>query len=865
MQNIASSLKFSLRGSLIVFLLLALIGCLPKEESTAPAQQTSTQLQLRIDGVNSLLGLDSVSTLSTLSDTDIRISLVEPTVSSSSFAGSGITAMKAVSRYAISPQPPVQLSFSTTTGEISGRVPNNFDQTFTITSYFADGTLGTATIRITTAGDLNELSLGPTHLCALVNASLFCSGNNRFGKLGLGNKFESNGVPGKLALTNVSMVKVQRNHSCAVKLDGTVWCWGLNSKGQLGNNATTDSGTPIEATQFGGNADDVALSQLTTCALLKDQTVACVGDGSEGRLGNGANLDSQVAVAVSGLTNVVQLVSGDYHFCARKADSTLWCWGMNYYGQLGQNNTAPYNIPVQMKDVAGTGNFAQVTDVQVGGYHTCFVNNAQAYCVGLNSYGQLGDGLTGTQSNLPKAVSGLTSGVSKIAAGDYHSCAIVSSSLYCWGRNNVGQLGDGTKINSAIPLLVSGLSGAVSEVWASGDVNPAISSTTCARDSVTVRCWGANQYAQISGIESPYWDANLVAALPTATAISMQASSLCALAAGEVYCKGLNDYNQLSTGVSAFRNSSMVKVPGLTSVTQLASGRYMVCAIKSDQSLMCWGYGGSGNFGNGATGSSATPVAANLAGVSAMAIGRHSACALKSDSTIWCFGGNYSGQVGDGTSTDQSSPVQVLSNAKLISMGDATACAVKNDNTIWCWGAGAYGALGNNASANSSIPVQVAGLPAGSISQLDVAANGACATVNSKLYCWGRDAATWSGGSGNSTSAVALMSSSNISKIRMKKSSWGGCAQTSGDQYYCFGNNFGKNFEDVRLDTINTPTLTRKIPSGTLDVAIGDSSSCYLTSIGQVSCWGFDTFGQAKDGSSGALTGKVVPGPFDVK
>lgn len=827
-----------------IWWLILLFGCTPSKEELSSTQ--NPQLQLNMSGVNSVLGLDTISKFSALSGSDFSMK--------ANFAEAAVG-------FSITPAPTGSIRFDSATGEISGQVPANYNQTFTVTANFSDGRTLSTKVEISSAGEVNDFSLGPTQSCALVNNQLFCAGFNGAGKLGLNNKFHTISIPGKVSLTGVAKVKVHRNHSCALKLDGTVWCWGRNEYGQLGNALTVESAAPVRATEFGNSVVDLALGQFTTCALQGNKTVSCVGEGLEGRLGNEVGTNSTTAVSVSGLTQVEKLVGSDYHFCALKADHTAWCWGMGWYGQLGQGDGNYATVPVQMKNNTGSGYFNQITEIATGAYHTCLVNAGQAYCLGLNNYGQLGDGTTNV-ATLPRAIPGMTA-VTKIVGGDYHSCAIASSALYCWGMNWVGQLGDGTTNTSYSPVAVVGLVGGVTDVWASGDVNPAISSTTCARDSENVKCWGANQYGQISGLKKTFVETNTITLPGAATAISEQGSTLCALIAGAVYCQGLSDYGQL--GISSFRKSVMTKIGGVSSVVKVVAARYEVCAIKSDNTLYCWGYGGSGNFGNGSTNSSYTPILSNVTNVMDVAIGRHHACALKGDNTVWCFGGNYNGQLGNGNTTDQSNPAQVLSSAKKIAVGDAISCAVKNNNSVWCWGTGAYGALGNNQTSNSNIPVQVAGLPGGAVDNLDVSAFGGCVTVAGKLYCWGRDAKFWNGGSGDALTAVSVKADQNFSTIVLKKYSWGGCAKNSKDDYVCFGNNYSKNFEDVKLETLNTPQVTKLVPESAQALVIGDSASCYLSNTGAVKCWGFDLFGQATNGSTGYLLDKTIPGPFDVR
>jgi hypothetical protein len=191
----------------------------------------------------------------------------------------------------------------------------------------------------------------------------------------------------------------------------------------------------------------VSAGSYHTCAIDTNGSLWCWGDNWYGQLGDGTNVGKDVPVQVSG-TNWFSVSAGDGHTCGIKTDEILWCWGDNWYGQLGDGTNVGKNVPVE---VSGTN----WVSVSAGGEHTCGIKtNGTLWCWGRNNYGQLGDG-TNVGKNAPVRVSG-TNWVS-VSAGKYHTCGVkTDGTIWCWGRNNYGQLGDGSLLflDRNVPTLV---------------------------------------------------------------------------------------------------------------------------------------------------------------------------------------------------------------------------------------------------------------------------------------------------------------------------------------------------------------------------------------------------------------------------
>ncbi|MFN7149383.1 MAG: RCC1 domain-containing protein, partial [Microthrixaceae bacterium] len=233
--------------------------------------------------------------------------------------------------------------------------------------------------------------------------------------------------------------------TCAVMTNGTVTCWGSNSKGQLGNvlfAPDSQVSLPIPVTGVAGAAE-VSVGIDHACALLVDGTVRCWGNNSNGQLGNGTTTDSNVAVPVTGLTDVEQISAGYPRTCALLGDGTVTCWGVGA-GASGSDSSTP--VPV-----AGLSGVVQLTS---GSRHNCaLLADGSVRCWGANSSGQLGNGSTDA-SLAPVVVVGLPS-VSQVTAGTEHSCALdLEGEVWCWGYNRYGQLGRGSA--SETPVLTAG-------------------------------------------------------------------------------------------------------------------------------------------------------------------------------------------------------------------------------------------------------------------------------------------------------------------------------------------------------------------------------------------------------------------------
>jgi RHS repeat-associated protein len=276
-------------------------------------------------------------------------------------------------------------------------------------------------------------------------------------------------VPTQVAgLSGVKSVAAGYQYALALKGDGTVWAWGYNAYGQLGNGSTTNSATPVQVSGLSGVVE-IAAGNVTAMALESDGSIWQWGNVNP-EMQSGGSQTTPIRVQ-QGLFGVMAIAEGYGYAAAIRCDGTVWSWGYNAYGQLG-NGVAVDSISAQrafglsgMTQVAvgsgGPGGLGSSSSNQYYGHEVALRSDGSVWAWGYNADGELGNGTT-TSSGLPVQVSGL-SGATGVAAGGYHGMAVKSDgTVWSWGKNDVGELGNGTTTNSSVPVQATGLSGATS-------------------------------------------------------------------------------------------------------------------------------------------------------------------------------------------------------------------------------------------------------------------------------------------------------------------------------------------------------------------------------------------------------------------
>ncbi|WP_083682631.1 RCC1 domain-containing protein [Archangium sp. Cb G35] len=326
------------------------------------------------------------------------------------------------------------------------------------------------------------LSAGNAHSMNLRSTGIpWAWGNNEFGQLGDGTNTYSATPVQVSGLSGVLTFSAGNNaqHVLALGTDGSVWSWGANWYGQLGDGTATHRSAPM---QVSDSSDVVAMSAggNFSLAVLSDGTVRAWGYNADGELGDGTTTHRSTPVPVSALSEVVMASAGDQHALAMRSDGTVWAWGYNTSGQVGNGTITNRLAPVKVNELSG------VVAVSAGGQHSLALSSdGTVWAWGYNENGALGDGST-TQRPTPVRVSGLRDVVA-ISAGYLHSLALhKNGTVSAWGSNTFNQLGDGsTTPHSPTPVQVRGLSNVVA-------ISAGRNHSLAVREDGTLWAWGSN-------------------------------------------------------------------------------------------------------------------------------------------------------------------------------------------------------------------------------------------------------------------------------------------------------------------------------------------------------------------------------------
>jgi alpha-tubulin suppressor-like RCC1 family protein len=548
---------------------------------------------------------------------------------------------------------------------------------------------------------VSAVSAGSSHYLALkTDGTVWAWGWNAYGQVGDGSTTTRYSPVQVTGLSGVVAIAAGQTFSMALKSDGTVWTWGSNSAGQVGDGTTTQRLSPVQVT-LPAPAASVSAGDAFAVALLTDGTVWTWGNGGYGQLGIGAYGNRPSPVQVAGLTGVTAVVAGFYHAMALTSGGTVMAWGANSSGQLGDGTTSARLTPVAVAGLSG------VTQLAAGASHSLAVTtDGTVWSWGGSDYGQLGDGTQGRRST-PAQVPGL-SGVAMVTAGFDFSLALkADETLYGWGGNFYRQLGFAPPPSNPLPAKPTGFLGDAEwlQQVAGGQYH-----TLALKADGTVWSWGSNQFGQLGdGTTRQRTTPQQVPGLTDIIAVAAgQSHSVAVRADGTVWTWGRNGSGQLGDGTYTDRNTP-AQVPGLQGVVDVVTGDHLTLALKSDGTVWGWGWNIYGELGDGTTTGRNTPVrVSSLTDVVEIAEGM----ARKADGTVWAWGYNGSGRVGDGTTTTRTSPVQVtgITDAVAIGSSGGTSYAIRAGGTVWAWGANNQGQVGDGTTTNRALPVQVPGL-----------------------------------------------------------------------------------------------------------------------------------------------------------
>jgi alpha-tubulin suppressor-like RCC1 family protein len=755
-----------------------------------------------------------------------------------------------------------------------------------------------------------------SHTCAVKeDGTVRCWGSNAVGQLGNGSggtgQFATSPVQ-VVGLTDAVAVAAGTSHTCAVRSTGALVCWGSNESGKLGDGTTDARFAPVAVLNTSGTAltgvVGVAAGDNHTCAVRVDGTVRCWGAKGSGKLGTGeaaitAPSFRPTATAVVGLDDAVSVVVGRDHTCALRVTGSVACWGRNFFGQLGIGSSGAAEDSVLRSSPVAVPGLTDVTALAAGGHHNCAVRaNGVVRCWGNNSFGQIGDGTTATSRPSPTTVDTL-GGVVRLALGFQHSCARrADGDVRCWGRNDSRQVGDLTTTNRPTHVAVVSLrtvtptTGVIETPLVDADEVAGGERHGCSLQvDDRVRCWGANDLGQLGrGNTDPQTF--------FATTVSGSGGTIAArsIAAGaDLACARRAD------GTAACWDSDLVPapVPGFTRTLAVAVGNAHTCALRADGLVRCVGANTRGQIGNGAGGAGAPDVTdpadglvQDLTDIASIAAGHDFTCALRVTGSVRCWGANDFGQLGDGVGgflqgRFEPAPVAVddLTDVIAIAAGRQHACAVRVGGTVHCWGDNRLGQVGAAGTSLTGTPFQVTtlnigpgGASVGPLTRAVAIATGpdhSCALlVNGTARCWGKNDVGQLGNGdtdfdsffGAGDNPIAFDVEGLTDAVALAGGGSGGalgptpalsrdftCARRVGGTVRCWGDNaFGQLGDDSTTDRLQPQTsVFRHTPvflqgtivtistalSGISMITAGDQFGCGVAASGQPSCWGSGT------------------------
>jgi|GEM_PF-3551420 len=604
---------------------------------------------------------------------------------------------------------------------------------------------------------------------------------------------------------------------CGLEAEGEAWCWGNVGTEGFGNGSadTSRQGVPLPAARgFAFRA--LALADGGVCGIELAGTVACWGRNDSAQAGDGTTTPRVAPVEVAGLHNVVQLVEGAYHFCARSSDGAVSCWGSNEWKQAGQATRALVTQP-RAVPLAGPA-----SDLSAGYQHTCALVSGVSYCWGADYSRQLGNDTTYDRlvPTLAAAGDGVARAWSEVEASNRHTCGRTESgATFCWGvlegqgDNDTTAWLPARRFADVVATDVAGgwfvqcVVTTQQDAWCDGKTFPRVK---LAWDAPVASLAVAGSLACVVdiagrvGCEPEATELGKLSAIPLPTAVTRIVAN-----DDQVYA--------LDTAGKVFSWSPYNPMPKVIFDTATVEGIYAssgarVCVLSQANAVVCR----RGDYDSVET---AEPTGGLV--FSSLAVGDDHTCGLTSSGAAWCWGSNAHGQLGDGTTTGRTAPVQVQGDHAFVQLtaGSAHTCGRTAAGEIWCWGDGSWGSMGDDHRDESAVPVSVDGLP--SLTNI----TGNCALSAGMAWCWPT--------SGNNPAAHQISGGTGLVSLT------GSCGLRSTGEMLCWGYNdsgwFGNGTYNNRYES--AVAAGSNLPFR--EVSLGRSgAACGITLDGATYCWG---------------------------
>jgi alpha-tubulin suppressor-like RCC1 family protein len=560
-------------------------------------------------------------------------------------------------------------------------------------------------VQVVGMSDVVAIAAGSNHCLAVkTDGTVWTWGYGENGQLGNGTTPITQSTPVQATgLNGAIAVSAGEEHSAALGSNGVVWTWGSNASGQLGDGTGSDSTVPIEVT---GVSDVQSIAAGRTHMVVSTETyeVWSWGKNDTGQLGDGTVVERLSPVHIAGLPDIEGVTAGGDHSTVYGVDGTVWSWGWNENGQLGNGTCDQHLTPVQVRGIVGFKGLA------AGDYHTlAYKHDGSLWSWGGNTDCQLGTGSDGDTTS-PGQIDTLD-GIVDVGAFDYNSAAVKSDgSVWCWGDNEYGQLGIGEVYDSydqCVPVQVN-------EISAAESVTVGASFALALLSNGTVWGWGKNGLGQLGdGTNDQRASPVVVEGISDFTAVEAGANHALAIRADQtVWAWGHNSNGQLGDGTTDGRNTPAA-VAGLTNIIAVSAGTSHSVALDTSGKVWTWGDNWYGQLGDATNDDNGIPIQVpGVSNIVAIAAGEFSTFAVHSSGTVYAWGSNGDGQLGNGGTVNQNAPVEVALSAPVeaVAAGWHHSIAVKKDSSVSAWGENYWGQLGNDSNDGSSTPV-ACGLP----------------------------------------------------------------------------------------------------------------------------------------------------------
>lgn len=607
---------------------------------------------------------------------------------------------------------------------------------------------------------------------------------------------------------------------------------------------------------------DMTSDGETTCAIDASNGTSgklyCWGRNFYGQVGNASTTDTETPQVIDGPNTYKKVVMSDGTTCGIRSDSTLYCWGRNDFGQVGCG-ISPQTTPCQ---VHSPNTFLNVV---TSSFVSCGVETGNVmYCWGKGSNGALGNGTTIDRTNAY-----MVTGTSYLIpyTKNETTCAIkTDNSLWCWGNNTRGEVGNGTSpgVNVISPSSVdAGVTYSSVSIGSGTATNSSCGITTTG----VLKCWGDNTNKIVQNDTYPNYNFPTTVDASLYSKISIGNNTACAVTtSGVLKCWGSNFWGQVGNGTTSPVNSPTTIDSG-TSYSDVSMTANTSCGITTSGALKCWGMNSNGQVGNGGNSNQLTPfkVSSGNEVISRMALGAlggaggTTTLALNSSGYLKAWGSNLYGQIGIGMngSVFHAQDADSGVNYKSISLSNgypAYACGITTNDELKCWGANNYGQIGSGSNFPlRSIPTNVDNDL--SFKYVSTGNNHSCGiTKNDYLKCWGSNTNGQIGdgtsGAGNDRFSPVLVDNGTkyltVSAIASTT-----CGITLAGVLKCWGSDSQGLLGDgagVGSDVLSPQAIDVGVTYQSL--VMNSSNACAITTGQILKCWGYNIFGQLGDGTT---------------